>query len=90
MTWHYQVIRKTRKHKGKMYHYYDVHEVFTDEDGSVSWTEEPVDCNNLESIKDVQRCLVTMLRDTIEYPVMEIRRGKLVSRNKTNTKEIKE
>ena len=87
MTWRYCVIRKTRKikhkHGVKIEHTYDIHEVYTDtETGELSWTEEPVDCNHLESIKDLQKCLITMLRDTIEYPVMEIRKGKLIERTK--------
>jgi len=81
MTWRYCIIRKSKRHGGKIYHTYDIHEVYTDKKtGELSWTEEPVDCNHMESIKDVQRCLITMLRDTIEYPVMEIRKGKLVER----------
>lgn len=78
MTWRYCIIRKTTKIKGKTYHYYDIHEVYTDEDGSISWTEEPVTANGFEEIKHMQSALITMLKDSLEHPIMEVRKGKLV------------
>ena len=83
MTWRYCIIRKTRKYKGKTPHHYDMHEVYLNGKGDIEgWTKEPVDCNNVEDIKTMQNILVTMLKDLLEYPVMEIRKGKLVSRTK--------
>ena len=83
MVWHYCVIRKTKRIKEKIYHYYDIHEVYEDEEtGELSWTEEPVDCNGMEDIKSLQVALTMMLRDSLERPVMEIRKGKLVERSR--------
>lgn len=83
MIWRYCVIRKTTRLKGKTYHHYDVHEMYKDKKtGEVSWTETPVDCNGMEDLKSLQIALTMMLQDSLEAPVMEIRKGKLIERGK--------
>ena len=78
MTWHYVTIRKTRNVKGKIVHWYDIHEVFK-HGKEVSWTTEPVYVGH-EFLDDTRNALATMLADSYRFPVVEIRKGKLVSR----------
>ena len=85
MTWNFRIIRKTRRVKlGKRYkiiHNYDMHEVFYNSKGKpTSWTEEPIDANGYESIKEMQETLCRMLADSLAMPPLEIRHGKLKSR----------
>lgn len=82
MTWHYCIIRKTTKYKGKTTHHYDIHEVYLDKKGKIeTWTADPVDCNGFEEVKTVQIALSMMLTDALRHPVMEIRKGKLIERS---------
>lgn len=98
MSWHYAIIRKTKRtprrirhdRKSIIIHYYDIHEVYLDDNGKVrSWTEEPVSVNGSESVRGLQWALNTMLGDALRYPVYEIRKGKLFERagNDQKTKE---
>ena len=77
MTWHYGVIRKTRRVKNKTYHYYEVHEIFDEK----SWTESAIHPDG-DNVKDLQVRLAMMLQDSIRYPVYEIRKGKIIRRCK--------
>lgn len=83
-TWRYALVRKTRRTPdGNMVHYYDVHEVYLDGDRITSWTENPVDCNGCEEVKETCWTLTTILRDILQHPVMELRKGKLIKRSKS-------
>ena len=76
MTWHYGVVRTTSRIKSKIYHNYEIHEIY--EDGK-SWTENCIKAEG-DNVKDLQIRLAMMLQDAIRYPVYEIVKGKLVAR----------
>jgi hypothetical protein len=45
-----------------------------------SWTQEPIDANGYESIKEMQETLCRMLADTLAMQSLEICKGKLKRR----------
>jgi hypothetical protein len=86
MTWNYRVIRKTKRVKFgdnyKIVHTHDIHEVYYNSKGKpTKWTVEPVSANGYEGVKEMQQVLCTMLKDALEFPVMEIRKNKLIERS---------
>jgi len=87
MSWRYCVIRKTKRVKlgkiSKTVHYYDIHEVFFDDNGKIEgWTQDPVDANASETINDLRWALSMMLADSFRTNVYEIKNDKLVLRSK--------
>jgi hypothetical protein len=62
-------------------HSYDLHEVYYNAKGEpTSWTKEPIDANGYENIKEMQGALVRMLADVLEFPPLEVSKGKLKPR----------
>ena len=60
-TWRYAVTRRyvegaTDDLSG---HVYEIREVYTDQDGKLSWTKDPIDPFG-ETLKEIQECLARM------------------------------
>lgn len=76
--WRYAVIRKTKRIKDKIYHHYDIHEIY----GNGAYTTDPVEANGCEELDGLRWSLAMMLADSFRGPVYEIKKGKLVARTK--------
>ena len=51
---------------------YDIHEIYFDEDKvrNLSWTEDPMDIGNYESLEDLINDLQLMLSDAKNHPAL--------------------
>lgn len=65
MTWNHRVIHRKRNNEDT----YCIHEVFYDEDGSISWTEEPVTPFG-ETLKELKQDIKWFLK-ACDNPVLE-------------------
>ncbi|WP_313254629.1 hypothetical protein [Empedobacter sp.] len=68
MGWRYQVINRGTKEKPN----FGIHEIYFDEEkvGNLSWTENPMDIGNYESLEDLINDLQLMLNDAKKHPAL--------------------
>jgi len=69
--WHYQLMRHklARPNEVDGEHYYAIHELYEMDDGP-AWTDEPIQVTG-ESVEDVQRALMLMLKDIEKHGVRD-------------------
>ena len=68
MGWRYQVINRGTKDKPN----FGIHEIYFDEEkvGNLSWTENPMEIGNYESLEDLINDLQVMLNDAKKHPAL--------------------
>lgn len=69
MNWNYRIIRTRKDADG--HYYFSIHEVFYHENNKKSWTAQPIDLGDFESVENLMGALQDMIEDVKKHPVLE-------------------